>query len=113
MRLILFRPVPVRIQPLKRIPFTVQGGAPSATVSDPSSVAHAGGNNAVFTVTLSASSGSILTCTAVLTDITAYQGTDYTGPITSGMCSNGVTMSGSTMSIPAGVSSFTVTVPVT
>jgi len=92
---------------------THAAGGITATVSDPTPVSAAGGNNAVFTVTLSASSGSSMTCTSVLTDITAYAGTDYTGPITSAMCSNSVTVSGSTMTIPAGVTSFTVTVPVT
>jgi len=89
------------------------GSTPTLSVSDPTAVAAASGSSAVYTVTLSASSASVITCTSVLTDITAYQGTDYTGPITSGMCSNSVTVSGSTMSIPAGVTSFTVTVPVT
>jgi len=89
------------------------GSTPTLSVSDPTAVNAASGSSAVFTVTLSASSASVITCTSVLTNITAYQGTDYTGPITSAMCSNGVTVSGSTMSIPAGVTSFTVTVPVT
>jgi len=81
-------------------------GTTSATV-DP-------GDPVVITYTLSAVSGRTITRTLTLTDGTsAGGGVDYTSSITSGMFSNGVTISGSTVTIPAGVSSFTLSIPTT
>lgn len=69
------------------------------------------GSPVVITYTLSAASGLSSTYTLTVTDGTKTGGVDFTMPITSGMFSNGVTISGSTVTVPAGVSSFTITIP--
>lgn len=88
-----------------------------SAVSDPTvtSVTSSGvteGGNMVFTVSLSgATSGS--TNYAFSLGGTATAGTDYTSPLTSGMCNNSVTVSGGNFVAPAAVSSWTVTIPIT
>ena len=86
--------------------------SPTPTVSSVTSSGVTEGGNMVFTVSLSgATSGS--TNYAFSLGGTATAGTDYTSPLTSGMCSNGVTVSGGNFTAPAAVSSWTVTIPTT
>ncbi|SDK36056.1 T1SS-143 domain-containing protein [Methylophilus rhizosphaerae] len=68
------------------------------------------GNNLVYTVTLSAQTNTATTYNFTLGGGTATQGDDYTVPPT---FSNGVTYNAAngTITVPAGVTSFTVTVP--
>lgn len=56
-------------------------------------------------------SGKDITAELTLTPDTAIAGTHYTTPVTSGMFNNSVTISGSTVTIPAGTSNFTLTIP--
>jgi hypothetical protein len=65
----------------------------------------------VFNYTVRPISGKDITAELTLTPDTAIAGTHYTTPVTSGMFNNGVTISGSTVTIPAGTSSFTLTIP--
>jgi hypothetical protein len=65
----------------------------------------------VHTVTLSNPSTTATTYALTLSDGTATAGTDYTATLTNASFSNGVTISGGTITVPAGVTSFTVTVP--
>ncbi len=68
----------------------------------------------VHTVTLSNASTTATTYTLTLNGGTATGGgVDYTSTLTNSAFSNGVTISGNTISVPAGVTSFTVTVPTT
>lgn len=80
-------------------------------ISGTASVAVSAGANVVITYTLSAASGKSITATLAVIDGTAVGGVDYTNTITSGMFSDGVTISGATVTIPAGVASFTLTIP--
>ena len=63
------------------------------------------------TVTLSAATTQPVTYPFVLAGTTATAGTDFTA--TSPVFSNGVTLSGGVLTVPAGVTSFTVTYPTT
>ena len=66
------------------------------------------------TVTLSNASSVATTFSLSFTDGTATGGgTDYTSTLTNAAFSNGVTISGGIVTVPAGVTSFTVTVPTT
>lgn len=85
---------------------------PPPTVTSVTSSGVTEGGNMVFTATLSgATSGS--TNYAFSLGGTATAGTDYTSPLTSGMCNNDVTVSGSDFVVPDATSSWTVTIPTT
>ncbi|WP_285663045.1 Ig-like domain-containing protein, partial [Phytopseudomonas straminea] len=89
------------------------------TVSSVSSAAdNAGGqvdegDNAVFTVNLTNASSTATTFSLALNAGTATAGSDYNGTLTNQSFSNGVTYNAAngTVTVPAGVTSFTVTVP--
>ena len=66
------------------------------------------GNSLVHTVTLSATPGTPITLAYNLAGITATAGADFS---TTPTFTSGVTLSGGILTVPAGVSSFTVTVP--
>lgn len=86
--------------------------APDPTVVSVTSSGVTEGGNMVFTVSLSgATSGS--TNYAFSLGGTATAGSDYTSPLTSGMCNNSVVVSGGNFVAPSAVSSWTVTVPTT
>ena len=66
----------------------------------------------VHTVTLSNASSSATTYSLALNDVSATgSGTDYTSTLTNAAFSNGVTIAAGVITVPAGVTSFTVTVP--
>ncbi|OLU29064.1 Ig-like domain-containing protein, partial [Pseudomonas sp. PA27(2017)] len=71
------------------------------------------GDSAVFTVNLSTASLTTTTFSLALNAGTATAGSDYNGTLTNQSFSNGVTYNAAngTVTVPAGVSSFTVTVP--
>ncbi len=71
------------------------------------------GDNAVFTVNLTNASSTATTFSLALNAGTATAGTDYNGTLTNQSFSNGVTYNpaNGTVTVPAGVTSFTVTVP--
>ena len=71
------------------------------------------GDNAVFTVNLSNASSTPTTFSLALNAGTATAGSDYNGTLTNQSFSNGVTYNAATgqVSVPAGVTSFTVSVP--
>ncbi|WP_416638820.1 Calx-beta domain-containing protein [Pseudomonas sp. OHS18] len=71
------------------------------------------GDNAVFTVNLSNASSTPTTFSLALNAGTATAGSDYNGTLTNQSFSNGVTYNAATgqVTVPAGVTSFTVTVP--
>lgn len=89
------------------------GGGP--TVSTVSSNSATEGSNVVHTVTLSSAvSGSPATYALALAGVTATgSGTDFTSALSNGNFNNSVTISGGTITVPVGVSSFTVSVPTT
>ncbi|SHK95974.1 beta strand repeat-containing protein, partial [Phytopseudomonas punonensis] len=71
------------------------------------------GDNAVFTVNLTNASSTPTTFSLALNAGTATAGSDYNGTLTNQSFSNGVTYNATTgqITVPAGVTSFTVTVP--
>lgn len=69
------------------------------------------GSPNVITYTITPVSSKTITTTLTVTPGTALATTNYISPVTSGMFSNGVTISGSTVTIPPGVASFTLTIP--
>jgi VCBS repeat-containing protein len=84
---------------------------PIPTISTITSATMVEGVSIVHTVTLSNPSSVVTTYNYTLGGGTATGGgTDYTTPPT---FSNGVTLSGGVLTVPAGVTSFTVTVPTT
>jgi hypothetical protein len=87
------------------IPTITHVGDASGTVNN---VTVPEGTAAVFTVNLSNASSTATTFALTLADGTALLGDDYTNAM---VFSNGVTFSGGNVSVPAGVTSFTVTVP--
>lgn len=111
----------------KTYTLTVGGVASICTITDndapPSisitpSITVDGGDSVVLTCTLGAVSGRVTQARLVLTDGTKVGGVDYTNVITDGMFttvsgSGTVTISGGVLSIPAGVVSFTITIPTT
>lgn len=84
---------------------------PSITITP--SITVDGGDSVVLTCTLGAVSGRVSQARLVLADGTKVGGVDYTNVITDGMLSDGVTISAGVLSIPAGVGSFTITIPTT
>ncbi len=69
------------------------------------------GTDAVFTVNLSNPSSSNLIYGLNLQNGSAISGDDYNAGLTDASFSNGVTISGGNITVPAGVDTFTVTVP--
>ncbi|PZW49207.1 Calx-beta domain-containing protein, partial [Pseudomonas sp. URMO17WK12:I2] len=71
------------------------------------------GDNAVFTINLTNASSTPTTFSLALNAGTATAGSDYNGTLTNQSFSNGVTYNATTgqVTVPAGVTSFTVTVP--
>ena len=91
---------------------TDNDGAPTVTTVSSNSATEATG--IVHTVTLSNASTTATTFALTLGGGSATGGgTDYTSTLTNLAFSNGVTISGGTLTVPAGVTSFTVTVPTT
>lgn len=86
--------------------------ASGPTVSTVSSNSATEGSSIVHTVTLSAAvTGSAASYAITLAGGTATGGgTDYTSTLSNGMFSDSVTVSGGNISVPVGVSTFTVTV---
>ncbi|WP_323740746.1 type I secretion C-terminal target domain-containing protein [Caenimonas koreensis] len=82
------------------------------TISSVSSVSATEATSIVHTVNLSNPSSSATTFTLTLGDVTATGGgTDYTSTLTSTAFTNGVTISGGVITVPAGVTTFSVSVP--
>ncbi|MFO1219881.1 MAG: immunoglobulin-like domain-containing protein [Burkholderiaceae bacterium] len=80
------------------------GSVSSASATEATAIVH--------TVTLTNPSTTATTYTLTLTDGSATGGgVDYTSSLTNAAFSNGVTISGGVITVPAGVTSFTVTVP--
>lgn len=92
--------------------FIVRAGASGPTVTTVSSNSATEGGSIVHTVTLSAAvTGSAASYAITLAGGTATGGgTDYTSTLSNGMFSDSVTVSGGNISVPVGVSTFTVTV---
>ena len=90
----------------------LKAGASGPTVSTVSSNSATEGSSIVHTVTLSAAvTGSAASYAITLAGGTATGGgTDYTSTLSNGMFSDSVTVSGGNISVPVGVSTFTVTV---
>jgi VCBS repeat-containing protein len=88
---------------------TIEDNDSAPTISSVSTESETEGTDLVHTVTLSNESAVATTFSFVLAGDTAAV-TDFTNPPT---FSNGVTLSGGNISVPAGVTSFTVTVPTT
>lgn len=93
------------------ISFGNSAAAPTVTSVTSSGVTE--GGNMVFTVSLSGATSGSTNYAFGVTGSTATAGTDYTSPLTSGMCSNGVTVSDGDFVAPNAVSSWTVTIPTT
>ena len=90
---------------------TINDDDNAPTVSSVSAATQVEGTTLVHTVTLSNASSSVTTFAYTLGGGSATGGgTDYTTPPT---FSNGVTLAGGILSVPAGVTSFTVSVPST
>ena len=90
-----------------------EGDKPTVSVSDASAIE---GNNLVHTVTVNGSTEAAVTYPFSLTNGTATEGVDYDGnPATDIIFSGGVTYNSatSTITVPAGITSFTVTYPTT
>ena len=93
---------------------SVGGVAATGTINDPptvNSVTNATateGTNLVHTVTLSGATSSPTTYAFTLAGNTATAGTDFTNAPT---FSNGVTLAAGVLTVPAGVTTFTVTYP--
>lgn len=85
------------------------------TVSTVSSNSATEGSSIVHTVTLSSAvTGSAATYAISIGGGTATGGgTDYTSTLINGMFSDSVTVSGGNISVPVGVSTFTITIPTT
>ncbi len=82
------------------------------TVASVSSASAVEATSLVHTVSLSNASSSPTTFSLALTDGTASgAGVDYTSSLTNAAFSNGVTIAAGVITVPAGVTSFTVTVP--
>jgi len=91
---------------------TITDNDAAATVSTVSSNSAIEGLDIVHTVTMSSSAGATVAISAVGVTATGG-GTDFTSTLTNAMFSNGVTISGGNITVPNGVSSFTVSIPTT
>ncbi|WP_372598414.1 retention module-containing protein, partial [Amphritea sp.] len=95
----------------EEIPTIIFVGNPETQLS---SVTVPEGTDAIFTINLSSSSNSVQSYGIGLADGTATGGgVDYTDILTDSSFSNGVTIVGDNVLVPAGVTSFTVTIPTT
>jgi VCBS repeat-containing protein len=93
---------------------TINNDDPVPTISTVSNASATEASNIVHTVTLSNASYTTTTFALSLGGGTATSGgVDYTSTLTNAAFNNGVTISGGNITIPAGVTSFTVTVPTT
>ena len=91
---------------------TITDDDAAPTISSVSAASAVEATSLVHTVTLSNASATATTFSLSLTDGTATGGgADYTSALTNAAFSNGVTLSGGVVTVPAGVTSFTVTVP--
>ncbi|MBV7564673.1 Ig-like domain-containing protein [Pseudomonas sp. sia0905] len=115
-------------EPTENFTLTVGGKTGTATIVDNDAAPTVGsvssavdsnggqvdeGDNAVFTVNLTNASSTPTTFSLTLSAGTATAGSDYNGTLTNQSFSNGVTYNAATgqVTVPAGVTSFTVTVP--
>ncbi len=115
-------------EPTENFTLTVGGKTGTATIVDNDAAPTVGsvssavdssggqvdeGDNAVFTVNLTNASSTATTFSLALNAGTATAGTDYNGTLTNQSFSNGVTYNAAngTVTVPAGITSFTVTVP--
>jgi large repetitive protein len=85
---------------------TINDNDASPTIASVSAASVTEGGNLVHTVNLSNASSTATTFAYSLSGTTATAGTDFN---TTATFSNGVTLSGGTLTVPAGVTSFTVT----
>lgn len=85
---------------------------PDPTVSGVTAPSATEGSGATHTVTLSGSTSRTTSYAASLNGVTATSGVDF-GGLSSATFSNGVSFSGGNLSVPSGVSSFTVTISTT
>lgn len=83
--------------------------APVITVGDAPSVT--AGSPAIFTITLDRAKSSAITVDAACVDGTLVGGVGYTSDLSLATYSNGVTFGAGALTIPAGVTSFTVSIP--
>jgi VCBS repeat-containing protein len=91
---------------------TITDNDSAPTISSVSAASAVEATSLVHTVTLSNASSSVATFSLSLTDVTATGGgVDYTSTLTNAAFSNGVTIAGGVITVPAGITSFTVTVP--
>jgi Domain of unknown function DUF11 len=91
---------------LSALPVCTLSGPAVASVSNATAFE---GNNLVHTVTLSAATTLPATYPFLLVGNTATAGTDFTA--TAPVFSNGVTLAGGVLTVPAGVTTFTITYP--
>ena len=89
---------------------TITDNDAAPTISSVTAATQTEGVSLVHTVNLSSAASVATTHSFSLGGGTATSGTDYTSPPT---FSNGVTLSGGNLTVPAGVTSFTVTIPTT
>ncbi|MCP5267574.1 MAG: retention module-containing protein [Zoogloeaceae bacterium] len=93
---------------------TITDNDPVPIVASVSSATAIEGSAILHTVNLSNPSSTPRSFSLSFTDISATGGgVDYTSALSNGAFSNGVTISGGVITVPAGVTSFTVTVPTT
>lgn len=97
---------------LSLVALAFKEGPADPTVTSVTSSGVTEGGNMVFTVSLSGATTRSTNYGFGVTG-TAIAGTDYTSPLTSGMCNNSVAVSGSNFVAPTAVSSWTVTIPTT
>lgn len=88
---------------------TDDDATPAVIIPGPATVD--GGDSVVLSYSIPVVSGRVTQARLVLADGTAVGGTNYTNVITDLMLSDGVTISAGVLSIPAGVGSFTITIP--
>lgn len=81
-------------------------------LSVPSFVTAARGSNAVITFTISPVTAMTSYANIALNSGVSSAGVDYPTAITNGMLSNGVTINSDSLTIPPGISSFTITIPI-
>lgn len=93
---------------------TITDDESAPTIASVSSASATEASSIVHTVTVTGTAQAAQTFAISLSGGTATGGgTDYTSTLTNGAFSAGVTISGGNISVPSGVTSFTVTVPTT
>ncbi|HQQ62932.1 MAG TPA: Calx-beta domain-containing protein, partial [Pseudomonadales bacterium] len=109
-------------EPDETVPLTVGGVTGTSTIVDDDpvpQVASVTSQNAteagtiVHAVTLTNASATAETFTLSLTDVSATGGVDYTNVLNNASFSNGVTINGGIITVPAGVTAFTISIPTT